>query len=42
MSVRGIVGTVPMVFPFWGGFLKDLAAVGAEDVVPETEVLVQE
>lgn len=34
VAVEGVVGAVPVVLPFFGAFLEDLAAaVGAEDVV---------
>jgi hypothetical protein len=40
-AVGGVVRTVPMVLPFGGSFLKNVLALGTEDVIAETEVLVE-
>ena len=39
-AVGCVVGAVPVVFPFRGGFLEDGVAGGTGDVVAEAEVLV--
>jgi len=41
VAVLGIVGTVPVILPFWGVFLEDDFAVRTEDVVAETKVSVE-
>ncbi len=40
VTVIGIKRTMPMVLPFRRAFLEDILAVGTENVITETEVLV--
>jgi len=41
-AVSGVVGAVPVGLPRLGGFLEDLGTLGAEDVVAEAEVFMED
>lgn len=41
-AISAVVRTMPVLLPCGRGFLKHVRAVGAEDVIAETEVFVEE